>query len=254
MTKHYDIKWLTNSIENGDALKYIYFWGHTNKFNETVGKFCFSQWFESPFIVENKTYKTTEHWMMSQKALLFNDMITYEKIMLADKPVEAKDLGREVIGFDDQIWNANRFEIVKIGNIHKFNQNPVFADYLLKTGDRVLVEASPVDIVWGIGLSQDSREIDNVYAWRGLNLLGFVLMAVRDFLREFGHFKPLDNAPQTPWNMFPNKNSQDAFWKTAEGDAYLKAFYKNHNGLSERDKTIFNLTNPRPYDSEFKDA
>lgn len=79
MTKHYDIKWLIDSFESGDTLKFIYFWEHTNKFNEEVGKFCFSQWFESPFTVDNKTYKTSEHWMISQKALLFNDKTSFEK-------------------------------------------------------------------------------------------------------------------------------------------------------------------------------
>ena len=77
------------------------------------------------------------------------------------------------------------------------------ADYLLKTGDHVLVEASPVDSIWGIGLAQDDNYIDNIYAWRGLNLLGFALMEVRDFLQAFGHFTPLDNAPQTPLDNIP---------------------------------------------------
>ncbi len=191
MIKHYDLKWLTDRFESGDTLKFLYFWGHTNKFNEEVGKFCFSQWFESPFTVDNHTYKTSEHWMMSQKALLFNDESSFEKILAADKPGEAKELGRQVLGFDNQTWNDKRFEIVKIGNIHKFNQNPALADYLIKTGDRVLVETSPVDVIWGIGLSQDSNDLENIYAWRGLNLLGFVLMEVRDFLQGFGNIKTI---------------------------------------------------------------
>lgn len=247
MTNHYDIKWLTDRLERGESLKYIHFWGHTNKFNEEVGKFCFSQWFESPFTVENKTYNTSEHWMMAQKALLFDDKPTFEKILVADKPGEAKELGRQVIGFDEQIWIEKRFEIVKVGNIHKFNQNPVFADYLIKTGDRILVEASPVDMVWGIGLSQDSNDIDNIYAWRGLNLLGFVLMEVRDFLKEFGHFKPLDNVLQPPWTEFPNMDKYDAFWRMGTGEDYLMQFHKYYNGLTDREKTIFELTNPATY-------
>lgn len=251
MTKHYDIKWLTDNFESGDTLKFIYFWGHTNKFNEEIGKFCFSQWFESPFTIDNKTYKTSEHWMMAQKALLFGDKKNFDKIINCDKPGEAKELGRQVLGFDDQVWNDNRFEIVKIGNIHKFNQNPDLADYLLQTGDRVLVEASPVDIIWGIGLSQDSQDIDNIYAWRGLNLLGFALMEVRDLLKEFGQFKPLNNAQQTPWAEFPNVDKHDMFWKMGKGEDCLIQFYKYYSGLTDREKTIFKLTNPAPY--EWKD-
>ena len=245
--KHYDIKWLTDSFENGDTLKFNYFWGHTNKLNEEVGKFCFSQWYESPFTVENNTYRTSEHWMMAQKALLFEDRNTFEKILVADKPIEAKELGRLVSGFDEQVWYNRRFEIVKIGNIHKFNQNPALADYLIKTGDQVLVEASPVDIIWGIGLSRDSRDIDNIYAWRGLNLLGFVLMEVRDFLKEFGHFKPIENPHQTPWTRFPGIDKHDMFWRMGTGEDYLFGFQNYYNELTDREKTIFNLTNLPPY-------
>lgn len=183
MTPHYDINWLIEKFESGDALKFIYFWGHTNKRNEPAGKFCFSQWFESPFSVDGITYKTAEHWMMAHKALLFGDKMMFEKIIACNKPGEAKALGRKVRNYDDDIWNARKFDIVKLGNIHKFNQHPILADYLLKTNDRILVEASPTDAIWGIGLSQDSEDIDNIYAWRGQNLLGFVLMEVRDFLK-----------------------------------------------------------------------
>lgn len=188
MTARYDMNWLIKQFEEGHSLKFNFFWGHTNKYNEKVGKFCFSQWNENPFSIDNITYKTAEHWMMAQKAQLFSDTNSFEKIIRCNKPSEAKELGREVIGYDEHTWNENKYEIVKNGNIHKFNQYPEFAEYLLKTENSILVEASPVDIVWGIGLSQDSKDIENIFAWRGQNLLGFALMETRDFLREFGHF------------------------------------------------------------------
>ena len=245
---HYDINWLTEKFESDENLKFAYFWGHTNKYNEKVGKYCFSQWFQSPFNVDNITYKTSEHFMMAQKALLFGDRINFEKIIVCDKPGEAKELGRQVSGYDDQIWNSQKFDIVKLGNIHKFNQNKDFYDYLLKTENRILVEASPVDAVWGIGLSQDSKDIDNIYAWRGQNLLGFVLMEVRDFLKEFGQFAPLDKAMQAPWSKFPNIDSHDKFWQMGQGEDYLASFYKYFLSLSSRQQTIYKLTNPQPYD------
>ncbi len=198
--------------------------GHTNKYNEEVGDFCFSQWFECPFTVDSITYKTAEHWMMAHKALLFNDRNNFNKIISCDKPGEAKALGRQVLGYDEQSWNKKKFDIVKLGNIHKFNQHPKFAEYLLKTDNRILVEASPVDKIWGIGLSQESNDIDNIYAWRGQNLLGFVLMATRDFLKEFGHFKALDNTFQPPWTKFPNINSSDMFWRMGKKeDLFFKS-------------------------------
>lgn len=219
-----------------------------NKNNEEVGKFCFSQWFESPFTVDNINYKTAEHWMMANKALMFGDRNIFEKVIRCDKPGEAKELGRQVIGYDDQTWNKKKFEIVKIGNIHKFNQHPKFTDYLLKTDNRILVEASPVDTIWGIGLSQDSKDIENIYAWRGQNLLGFALMATRDFLKTFGHFKPLDNSNQPPWTKFPNVDSNDMFWRMGKGEDYLMEFSKYYQNLTDREKTIYKLINPQPYE------
>jgi ribA/ribD-fused uncharacterized protein len=248
MTTHYDINWLTERFESGDTLKYIFFWGHTNKFNEEVGKFCFSQWFESPFTVDNITYKTAEHWMMAHKALLFKDRNIFDKIINCDKPGEAKELGRQVLGYDEQTWNEKKFDIVKLGNIHKFNQHSKFADYLLKTEVRVLVEASPDDTIWGIGISQDSNDIENIYAWRGQNLLGFALMATRDFLKDFGHFKPLDNSLQTPWSKFPNIDSSDMFWSMGKGEDFLIEFSKYYHSLTDREKMIYKLTNPHPYE------
>lgn len=187
MTPHYDITWLKEKIERGETVKFLYFWGHTNKYNEKAGKFCFSQWFNCPFVVDGITYPTAEHWMMAQKALLFGDKINFDKIVNCEKPGEAKELGRQVLGYDDVIWNEKKFEIVKQGNIHKFRQYPELADYLLHTENRVLVEASPVDRIWGIGLAQDNQDITNVDAWQGENLLGFALMEVRDYLKEFGN-------------------------------------------------------------------
>lgn len=247
MTTHYDINWLTEKFESGDILKYIFFWGHTNKFNEEVGKFCFSQWFECPFSVDNITYKTAEHWMMAHKALLFGDKDNFDKIIGCDKPGEAKELGRQVLGYDEQTWNEKKFDIVKLGNIHKFNQHKEYADYLLKTENRILVEASPVDTIWGIGLSQDSKDIENIYEWRGENLLGFALMEARDFLIEFGHFENLDNSMQPPWRHFENINYNDMFWRMGKGEEYLSKFSKYYLALNEREKTIFKLTNPAPF-------
>ncbi|AXE16790.1 DUF1768 domain-containing protein [Runella rosea] len=248
MTTHYDINWLTEQFESGDTLKYIFFWGYTNKNNEEVGKFCFSQWFESPFTVDNITYMTAEHWMMAQKALVFNDKNIFEKIIRSNNPAEAKELGRQVKGYNDQTWNEMKFEIVRLGNIHKFNQHPKFADYLLKTENRILVEASPIDTIWGIGLSQESKDIEYIYAWRGQNLFGFALMETRDFLKAFGHFKALQYSIQPPWTKFPNIDSNDMFWRMGKGENYLFEFSKFYHSLTDREKTIYKLSNPQPYE------
>ncbi|WP_207435042.1 NADAR family protein [Sabulibacter ruber] len=177
----YHLDWLLEKYEAGDSLKYIFFWGQKGAINQPVGKHCFSQWYVAPFKVDGIEYKTTEHWMMAHKALLFEDVETYESIISCASPGEAKELGRMVKNFDQEVWEENRFEIVKEGNLHKFSQHPALKEYLLSTKSRILVEASPVDFIWGIGLPKDYGQIENPYHWRGLNLLGFALMEVRNF-------------------------------------------------------------------------
>ncbi len=122
--------------------------------------------------------------MMAQKALLFGDKEIYDKIIVAKSPAEAKTLGRQVQHFDEATWNAKRLGIVVEGSLQKFSQHPDLQEFLLNTKERVLVEASPVDKIWGIGLAADSEKTENPKRWNGLNLLGFALMEVRDMLKS----------------------------------------------------------------------
>jgi ribA/ribD-fused uncharacterized protein len=117
--------------------------------------------------------------MMAEKARLFGDHAVAARVLAAAKPGEAKALGRQVAGFDSSLWDAARFGIVVAGNQAKFSQHPALRDFLLGTGERVLVEASPVDAVWGIGLAADHPHLEQPARWPGLNLLGFALMQVR---------------------------------------------------------------------------
>ncbi len=180
----YSIEWLKGKFDKGETIKYIFFWGHTNKNGEEIGKFVFSQWYPSAFTVEGIEYKTTEHWMMAHKAKLFNDQEAFDRVIKTEKAAEVKAIGRQIKNFDEAKWNEAKYEIVKTGNVHKFSQNEKLKTYLLDTSDRVIVEASPTDAIWGIGLAQDAKRIENPHTWRGLNLLGFALMEARDFLRE----------------------------------------------------------------------
>ncbi|WP_196887622.1 NADAR family protein [Aureivirga sp. CE67] len=185
MKQNYNLEWLKNTTEENTPLKYLFFWGHSKKKNDnSLGKYCLSQWFKRDFSVDGITYKSTEHWMMAEKAKLFEDDKIYQKIIQCTSPGEAKTLGRKVRNFEEKKWLENRYEIVVKGNFHKFSQNNDLKEYLLNTKERVIVEASPVDTIWGIGLSVDSSNIQNIEKWRGLNLLGFALMEVRDQLRS----------------------------------------------------------------------
>ncbi len=120
--------------------------------------------------------------MMASKARLFGDVSIAEQVLDASGPKEAKALGRKVSGFNNSIWEENRSQIVVKGNYHKFMSNQELADFLLATSGKVLVEASPVDRVWGIGLPAHDSNASNPLRWRGDNLLGFALMEVRDLL------------------------------------------------------------------------
>jgi ribA/ribD-fused uncharacterized protein len=173
---------LKRALEEGFAPKYLFFWGHHPNADGATGKACFSQWFEASFEVDGQRYRTAEHYMMAEKARLFDDATARARILASETPAEAKKHGRAVLGFDDAIWERARFDVVVRANEAKFSQNLAMRNFLQTTGARVLVEASPVDPVWGIGLAATDAAAQDPYTWRGLNLLGFALMEVRSRL------------------------------------------------------------------------
>jgi ribA/ribD-fused uncharacterized protein len=177
-----DARSLAAAVAAGASPKLLFFWGHTPKVDKAVGSWVLSQWFPAPFEVGGHRYATSEHWMMAGKAALFGDTKRHAAILAAHGPAEAKDHGRHVEGFSDAVWEARRYELVVEGNVHKFSRYPELRRYLQGTAGRVLVEASPVDRVWGIGLAQDDPRATKPAQWRGLNLLGFALMEARSRL------------------------------------------------------------------------
>lgn len=165
----------------GEALKYVFFWGHQPG-KAGVTSSCFSQWYEAPFVIDGQRYATAEHFMMAEKAALFGDRSARSRVLEAATPGAAKAFGRAVSGFDEAVWAKHRFSIVVRANQAKFTQNPELGVFLKQTGSRILVEASPVDNIWGIGLAQDDARANNPSQWQGLNLLGFALMDIRNNL------------------------------------------------------------------------
>ncbi|MBE2999186.1 NADAR family protein [Nocardiopsis sp. HNM0947] len=173
---------LLSLSREADAAEYLFFWGH-RKPPSGVSASCLSQWWEAPFTVDGKTYRTAEHYMMAGKARLFGDVGSERRILAAEHPGDAKALGRGVAGFEQGAWEAARYGIVVEGSVAKFGRHPELAAFLLGTGARVLVEASPGDRVWGIGMAKDDPDVGDPRCWRGLNLLGFALMEARARLR-----------------------------------------------------------------------
>ena len=179
----YNHHWIKKKLAAGETLSYVFFWGHRPNKDGTIGKTCFSQWFNSPFEHESVFYRTAEHWMMAEKARLFGDKAILERILKSSTPLEAKKLGRKVRNFDEKTWKAHRKEIVLNGNYLKFSQHNKLWDFLNQTGDKIIVEASPYDTIWGIGMVREEPGIEDPDNWRGLNLLGYALMEVRDKIR-----------------------------------------------------------------------
>ncbi|MEV7021831.1 NADAR family protein [Kitasatospora sp. NPDC093558] len=166
-------------VDAGARPKWLMFWGHRARQDGTIGQGALSQWWPCRFSVDGVEYASAEHWMMAGKARMFGDAAIEQRVLAARTPAEAKKLGRLVTGFDEATWSAGRFELVVAGNVAKFGQDAALRTYLLGTTNRVLVEASPVDRVWGIGLAADDERAEHPGRWRGENLLGFALMEAR---------------------------------------------------------------------------
>jgi ribA/ribD-fused uncharacterized protein len=144
---------------------------------------CLSQWFPAPFVLEGVTYATAEHFMMAEKARVFGDEEMRRNAIAAKSPADAKKIGRSVRNYDDAVWSHERAALVARGNIAKFGQREELKSFLLATKDKVLVEASPRDRIWGIGMGKNNPNARIPARWRGENLLGFALMEARDSLR-----------------------------------------------------------------------
>lgn len=155
----------------------IYFYSH----RPNKPYWQFSQWADLGFTAQGIYYNCAEQYMMAQKALLFDDKVTYDKIMNTNDPKIQKSLGRGVSGFDPVIWGANAQTIVFNGNYAKFfepkNQEALLV--LIGTKGHKIVEASPYDTVWGIGISVADAEAGK--PWQGKNWLGEAIERVRDF-------------------------------------------------------------------------
>ncbi|WP_328290182.1 NADAR family protein [Nocardia aurantiaca] len=173
---------LTADMADGARPEFLFFWGHTRTPGHEVGKWVLSQWWPVEFTVDGQNYGSAEHFMMAEKARLFGDEDMRSRILSSDTPADAKRMGRAISGFDQDTWEAHRFDIVLRGSIAKFGQHDQLRDFLLATTDKVLVEAAPRDTIWGIGLGAENPAASDPSRWRGGNLLGFALMDARDAL------------------------------------------------------------------------
>lgn len=159
----------------------LFFWGHTEH-GSNVTKACLSNFYPCEFEFNSKMFNFSEQCFMYQKALLFNDFGVAEQILDETDVRKIKALGRKVKDFDNELWDKHKEDFMYNACYAKFSQNDELKDFLLNTGNREIVEASPVDNIWGIGFSSD-RAMENIDKW-GQNLLGKTLMKVRAELRK----------------------------------------------------------------------
>lgn len=129
----YTLEKIQHKYRKGEKLKYIFFWGHQPAEDGKISKSCFSQWWICSFKVDGVEYNCAEQFMMAEKAKLFNDMEMREKILAAKHPKQAKDFGRLIRGFQEDIWLKNRFNIVMRANQAKFSQNEELKKFLMQT-------------------------------------------------------------------------------------------------------------------------
>jgi ribA/ribD-fused uncharacterized protein len=151
--------------------KYVFFWDG-----------IYSQWYPEDMQIDGTFYNCCEQYMMEQKALLFGDKETAKKIMKTSSPAEQKALGRSVKNFNRDIWDQHCMSIVIKGNYGKFAQPGMLRKDLIHTGNRIIVEASPYDKIWGIGMEENDPGIEDPANWKGLNLLGHAIMTVRSLI------------------------------------------------------------------------
>ncbi|HEY4223711.1 MAG TPA: NADAR family protein, partial [Myxococcota bacterium] len=166
---------LERRAATGEALAYVFFWKHTPVVAAPDAR-VLSQWSPHGFTIDGTRYPTAEHYMMAEKARLFGDEDARAKILLSSKPNDVKALGRAVRNYDDKKWSHARFDVVVRGSRAKFSASDALRAYLVSTAPKILVEASPLDTIWGIGLAADAPNASTPSSWRGLNLLGFALM------------------------------------------------------------------------------
>ena len=143
-----------------------------------------SNWYMSEFNFNGIKYSSMEQYMMHQKAKLFGDEIMASKILKEHDVAKVKRMGREVKGFDNKIWDANKINIITAGLIEKFSQNSELREKLLGTGDALLAEMAVRDKIWATGVSLKSSNKYKPETWTGQNLLGKCLMSARETIRN----------------------------------------------------------------------
>lgn len=173
---------LIERLHGGDEFEYVIFYRERDKWG------CLSQFYRAPLTIDGIRYSTAEHFYMAEKARTFGDDEALAKILVAGPPKKAKNIAKNIIGFDRDQWykDDHARRVAVRGNVAKFSdpENKEIRDILMSTGDAVLVEGAPFDYKWGIGIRWDDERASKPEEWEGDNLLGFALMDARQRIRD----------------------------------------------------------------------
>ena len=212
-------------------MEYTYFWKNKSPLSQWYGDWMSknSTTYDGSFEVGVFKYRTAEHYMMAEKALLFNDYEACHKILNEKHPRDVQKEGRLISNFDQAKWDEHKEEIVYQGNYAKFSQHGDLRRKLLNTADTILVEASPHDSIWGIGLDEmEAKTMEEKY-WPGLNLLGKVLMRVRAQLRK--------DIAEIPDKVLALDNKLKGI-RQAKSDVVKSMQYEKAAGLRDDEKAV----------------
>jgi len=140
--------------------------------------------FTLTYLGKTANLNCAEQGLMWGKAILFNDNVAATKILAAKDPKVQKALGRTVRNFDQKVWDKEALPLMVTVLTAKFLQNDDYAQGLLDTGDKLLVESSPLDALWGVKMTaqQCIAAGEDPKCWKGKNWLGIALTQVRTLL------------------------------------------------------------------------
>jgi len=144
-----------------------------------------SNFYHTSFEIDGVKYNCVEQYFQYQKAITFCAQDIAEKILKTTSPTLQKSLGcKSIPNFNGKIWNSMCINIMQKGLYAKFSQNLKLKQFLVDTGDKILVEAAPRDLFWGVGFGKTNEKIQDPKKWRGQNRLGFELMKTRKLIRD----------------------------------------------------------------------
>jgi hypothetical protein len=144
------------------------------------------------------TFNCAEQLFQYKKCVYFDDRTSAELILASTEPSKQKYLAKNIHRFDEEKLNKVASEAMHGVLLHKYRQNSDLRNFLLATGDKTIIEASAHDKLWGSGLSLSNKYCLEHDKQSGDNLMGQLLMSVREQLSLEADILLPSNIPSSP--------------------------------------------------------